>query len=487
MWELVELPDGRKPVGSRWVFKVKRNEHGEVERYKARLVAQGFTQVKGADYDETFSPVARLESLRTLVALSVQKGLQLHQVDITTAFLNGILEEEVYMHQPEVFVSKGQEHLVCKLKRSLYGLKQSPRCWNSTLDEFLKQLGFVQSTGDPCIYVQDGGELMVGVYVDDIVIGGRGEKRVKDFKLALGEKFDVKDLGRLHFFLGMKIVEDASTGDIWMGQPAYLEKVVEKFGMKEAKSVPTPVDTSTKLMKAESGEEEVDATGYQSAVGSLLYLSAGTRPDITFAVCNVAKFCSKPTRSHWTAVKRILRYLKGTPDHGLLYSHNDQQDCFGYSDSDWAGDLSDRKSMSGYIFMLSGAGVSWRSKKQTSVALSTAEAEYIALSSTVQEAMWLRQLTSELTCSAEAMVIYEDNQSALSLAKNPQFHGRAKHIDIQHHFVRDQVASGVVELKYCRTEDMVADILTKGLCRINFEKLRKMAGVVPIPRNFTHK
>jgi hypothetical protein len=300
VWELVDFPEDRKPVGSRWVFKVKRNEHGEVERYKARLVAQGFTQVKGADYDETFSPVARLESLRTLVAWSVQKSLQLHQVDITTAFLNGVLEEEVYMYQPQEFVAKGQENLVCKLKRSLYGLKQSPRCWNSTLDEFLKQLGFVQSTSDPCIYVASDGELMVGVYVDDIVIGGKSEKKIKDFKLALGEKFDVKDLGRLHYFLGMKIAEDVTSGDVWMGQPAYIEKVLNKFGMKDAKSVATPVDASTRPIKAEGGEEEVDQSLYQSAVGSLLYLSGGTRPDITFAVCSVAKFCSQPTKSHWT-------------------------------------------------------------------------------------------------------------------------------------------------------------------------------------------
>lgn len=276
-----------------------------------------------------------------------------------------------------------------KLKRSLYGLKQSPRCWNSTLDEFLKQLGFVQSTSDPCIYVASHGELMVGVYVDDIIIGGKDEKTVKDFKVALGKKFDVKDLGKLHHFLGMKVAQNRVSGDVWMGQPAYVEKVLDKFGMRDANPVATPVNSSTRLIKAEEGEKDAEQSLYQSAVGSLLYLSTGTRPDITFAVCSVAKFCSKPTKCHWTAVKRILRYLKGTPDFGLLYSCCDQQDCSGYSDSDWAGDLNDRKSMSGYIFMLGGAGISWRSKKQTSVALSTAEAEYIALSSSVQEAMWL--------------------------------------------------------------------------------------------------
>ena len=490
VWDLMELPKGRKSVGCKWVFKVKTNEDGDVERYKARLVAQGFMQVKGADYDETFCPVVRMESLRALVAMSVQRGMELHQLDITTAFLNGTLEEEVFMRQPEGFVVEGQEELVCRLKRSLYGLKQSPRCWNSTLDDYLKQLEFMRSANDPCIYVAPDGEMLVGVYVDDIVVAGKIGKMVEDFKRALGEKFDVKDLGRLHYFLGMKIVQDQTSGNVWMGQPAYTDKVLEKFGMKDAKSVSTPVDLSMKLVKSE-GEEKVDQGMYQSAVGSLLYLSTGTRPDITFAVSKVAKFCSDPDKCHWIAVKRILRYLNGTRDLGLLYAVSvEGQECFGYSDSDWAGDLDDRKSTSGYIFMLCGAGISWRSKKQASVALSTAEAEYIALSGAVQEAIWLRQLTLELSSGdvpKGATVIHEDNQSAISLAKNPQFHGRAKHIDIRHHFVREKVNDGTIELNYCRTDDMVADMLTKGLNTANFQRLRKMAGVTSIPTHFSLK
>ena len=339
---IVEPPKDRKIVGSKWVFKVKTNEDGKVEHYKACLVAQGFTQVKGADYDETFCPVVRMESLRTLVAMGVQKGLQLYQVDVTTAFLNGVLEEEIFMRQPEGFVGEGQEHLVCRLKRSLYGLKQSPRCWNSTLDEYLKCLGFVQSMGDPCIYVGSGGEMIIGVYVDDIVIAGKSGKQVKEFKRALGDRFDVKDLGKLHYFLGIRIVQDDNTGEVWIGQPAYTNKLLEKFGMEDAKSVATPCDANNKLVKVEDGEERIGQGIYQSAVGSLMYFATGTRPDIIFAVYNVAKFCSDPTKRHWTAVKRILRYLKGTSDLGLLYVRGDSHDCFSYSDSDWASDVGDR-------------------------------------------------------------------------------------------------------------------------------------------------
>jgi len=278
VWDLVELPKDRKAVGSKWVFKLKVSADGSVERHKARLVAQGFSQKFGADYDETFCPVVRLESLRTVIALAVQNGLKLHQVDVTTAFLNGELEEEVYMKQPKGFVAKGQEHLVCKLKRSIYGLKQSPRCWNSALDSQLKRMGFVQTASDPCIYIASEEMFIIGVYVDDIVLAGKSDKRMEDVKKAIAMQFDVKDLGKLHYFLGMKIVQDEKTGKVWIGQPAYTESVLQKFGMENSKPVRTPVDTGTKLVKATDDEECVDQKLYQSAVGSLLYLSVGTRP-----------------------------------------------------------------------------------------------------------------------------------------------------------------------------------------------------------------
>ena len=266
----------------------------------------------------------------------------------------------------------------------------------------------------------------------------------------------------------------------------------EESGAEESGAEETEESGAEKEIENEEIEKEkIDQAEYQSAVGSLLYLSTGTRPDIAFAVNNVAKFCSDPTKHHWVAVKQILRYLRGTSDLGLLYTCADGAvECLGYSDSDWAGDLDDRRSTSGYIFMLSSVGISWKSKKQTSVALSTAEAEYMALSGAVQEAMWLRQLVSELMnggMPTKATVIHEDNQSTISLAKNPQFHGRAKHIDIQHHFVREKVNDGTIELIYCSAEAMVADVLTKGLSSVKFETLRMMASVTSIPTHFTLK
>ena len=483
VWDLVELPVGKKVVGCKWVYKVKTGADGSVQRYKARLVAQGFTQKYGTDFDETFCPVVRQESLRLLMALSVQHGLTVHQIDVTTAFLNGKLEEEVYMQQPNGFVCQGKEKHVCKLKKSIYGLKQSPRCWNLTLDAYLKKLKFVQTASDPCIYYRRaGGDIMyIGVYVDDIILAGGSVTQLEEIKRDLSQEFDIKDLGKLQYFLGMKVVQDEGSRSIWIGQPAYAENLLKKHGMQDSKPTGTPVDVNAKLQPATNQADPVKQTEYQSAVGSLMYLAVSTRPDIAFTVNILARFNSNPQKEHWTALKRVLRYLKGTLNHGILYKQDGSDKCIGYSDADWAGDTSDRKSTSGYIFMLSGGAISWSSRKQKCVALSTAEAEYVALSGAVQECIWLRQLEAELGSTSEGpTLILEDNQSAIAMAKNPQFHGRAKHIDIRHHFVREQVALGNIRLDYCSTTEMTADMLTKGLNCERYCKLREKAGICEI-------
>ena len=480
VWELSELPSGRKAIGSKWVFKRKLDADGNLDRYKARLVAQGYNQKYGIDYDETFCPVVRFESVRALIALAVKHGLQLHQLDVTTAFLNGELKEEIYMKQPEAFEINENKNLVCKLKRSIYGLKQSSRCWNEALDKHLKELGFKQSQNDPCIYIlNSGGEtFVIAVYVDDILLAGKTSKDIQKYIDAIADKFDVTDMGKLHHFVGIKI-KYLPDGKIWIGQPAYVRKVLKKFEMDNCKSVASPVESGTKLIKGKDGDQLVDQELYQSAVGSLLYLSTKTQPDIAFAVGNVARFSSKPTKFHWTAVKRIMRYLSGTLDHGLLYQNGDS--ITGYSDADWAGDQNDRKSTSGFVFMMSGAAVSWNSKKQTCVALSTAEAEYIALSKAAQESIWLQRLIMDMNeILSSPIIIFEDNQSTITMTKNNQHHGRAKHIDIKYHFIREMVTMNKIELKYCRSDEMIADILTKGMSKIQFEKLRNLIGLIDV-------
>lgn len=479
VWELTSLPPGKGAIGCKWVYKVKTNSDGSLERYKARLVARGFDQRYGLDYDETFCPVVRLESLRTLIALSTQQGLELHHVDVHTAFLNGTLQEEVYMKQPIGYEKEGKEHLVCRLKKSIYGLKQSSRCWNTALDSHLKRMGFSQSKSDPCIYVSGGEDTFcIGVYVDDMILAGKDKNKMKCVKEELSSKFDIKDLGKLRYFLGMSIVQNREGKVTWMGQPTYIQKLLTKIGMNDSKPVKTPVDPGHRLVKANEDEEALDQPLYQSVVGSLMYLATCTRPDIAYAVGMLARFSSKPNQSHWTAAKRVLRYLRGTVNFGILY--RGESGVLGYSDADWAGDADDRKSTSGYMFLIAGGPVSWKSRKQSTVALSTAEAEYVALSTAVQECMWMQRLLSELGNPPDGpTTILEDNQSSIAMAKNPQFHGRAKHIDIKHHFIRDQVSIGSIELQYCPTNEMLADVLTKGLAHEKFSILRERAGVVP--------
>jgi len=477
VWELTELPPGRMAIGSKWVYKRKQDADGNLERYKARLVAQGYNQKYGVDYDETTSPVVRFESIRTLIALAAKYGLHLHQLDISTAFLNGELKEDIYMKQPEGFQVKGKEHLVCKLKKSIYGLKQSPRCWNEALDKQLKNMKFKQSANDPCIYILQSGEevFIIAVYVDDIILCGKNQDRINEFIGMIGDKFDIRDMGTLKYFLGVKILY-LDSGAIWIGQPTYTRELLSKVSMEKSKPVATPVESGCKFVKSKDTDDIVYQEFYQSAVGQLLYLSTRTRPDIAYAVGNVARFSSKPSQQHWIAVKRIFRYLNGTINHGLLFDNKSNVE--GFSDADWAGNLDDRKSTSGYVFMMSGAAISWNSKKQSCVALSTAEAEYIALAKASQESVWLQRLLIDMgEKQKNAIIIHEDNQSAIAMAKNPSFHGRAKHIDMKYHYVRELVKDDKIELRYCETGNMIADMMTKGIAKTQFEKLRSMIGL----------
>ena len=478
VWTVTELPPNKKPVSCKWIYKLKTDASGNISQYKARLVAQGFTQRQGFDYDEIFSPVVRLESLRSIVSISCKYGLKIHQMDVCSAFLNGDLREEIYMTQPDGFVKEGYENHVCKLRKSIYGLKQSARCWNEAIGNYLKELNFIQSDADPCVYSKTEGELtFICVYVDDIIIATESDSNMNEIKQSLSNKYRIKDLGELSYFLGVKVVKDHNNNSIWLGQPSYVDKLLFKFQLSDCKAVSTPAATDVKLVKSSDDEERCDKETYQSAIGNLLYLSSQTRPDITYAVSSVSRFCSDPSKTHWMAVKRIIRYLKGTRNYGLYYT-KDKSVMSGYSDADWAGDNEDRRSTSGYVFVMCGAAVSWRSKKQPCVALSTAEAEYIALAGAVQECVWLQRLMIDLNLPDDKPTsLYEDNQAAIAISKNPQFHGRTKHIDIKFHYVREQVESGTVNLLYCPTNDMLADIFTKPLSNEKFVNFCKLIGV----------
>lgn len=478
-WDLVTLPADRKSIGCKWVLKTKLKSDGSIERYKARLVAKGYAQQSGIDYDETFSPVVRFSTLRTLLAFATENGLIVHQMDVVTAFLNGTLKEEVYMEQPDYYKEPEKEHLVCKLKRSLYGLKQAPRCWNTTFTDSMLALGFIQSTADPCLFVRRSPSLLIiAVYVDDLVLVAEETDQLKRVKLELERKFEMKDMGRLHYILGIRVKQNEVENQILLDQRQYILNLLSKYGMANANPVSTPSDPNQKLRMDDGISKRVDHAIYQSMVGSLLYCAVATRVDVAHAVAMVSKFNANPSEAHMTAVKRILRYLKGTLDFVLKYEKTESPSLIGYCDADWAGDLDTRRSTSGQVFLMANGSISWRSKRQTSVSLSTAEAEYIALCSASQEAIWLKRLLGEIGFDqSEPITILEDNQSAIAMSKNPTSHDRTKHIDIKFHFVRNAINESLIKLVYCPTDEMVADILTKPLHRGRFELLRTGTGI----------
>ena len=487
-WDLVPPPNG-VIVGSKWVFKVKRDVSGELDRFKARLVAQGYSQSQGTDYDEVFAPVARYSAIRSLLALANAKDWEIHQLDVKSAYLNGTIDTDIYMIQPEGFVDSSRPDYVCKLKRSLYGLKQSARCWYNTLDEFLVSSGYCKSNADNCIYIKsvkkDDGEIsfvILSVYVDDLMPISNDIEMLKVEKACLCEKFEMVDQGEVHSILGMLIKRDRAAKTLFISQPSYSENTLKRLGMENCKPGSTPLEVGKKFCKLTEGAEPFDSQTYQKAIGCLTYASTATRPDIAAAVALLSKYSSNPGKEHWMGVKCIFRYIKGTLKYGLKFSADNKEGILhGFSDADWVGDIDTRRSTSGYVFKVTNATVSWCSKRQASVAKSTTEAEYISLSLAAQEAILLRRLLFDIGCDVDSpTVIYEDNHGAIELSKNPKFHNRTKHIDISHHFIRERVLSKEILVNYCPTDNMTADIMTKGLSRNKFEKFRDLLSVYPV-------
>jgi len=337
------------------------------------------------------------------------------------------------------------------------------------------EIGFVQSSADPCVFIRKNKSLAImTVYVDDLVLITKDKKVLNELKQSLSSRFKMSDMGPLHYILGISVVQSPS--NLWLSQSTYIEKMLEKFGLADAKPVSTPLDVNVTLVKDDGVSKPVDIKQYQSIVGSLLYLAIASRPDIQHAVSTVAKYNSKPSEAHLTAAKRILRYLSGTKTFGLCYQASPEK-LFGFADADFAGDVSDRHSTSGYCFLLASGLISWYSKKQTVIARSTANAEYISLSLAAQEAVWLKRLFSEIGVNFESIVVKDDSQAAIAMSKNPVHHAKSKHIEVHYHFIREEVERGTITLEYCSTSDMVADLLTKALPKVQFQKLRALMGV----------
>eukprot|EP00253_Pinus_taeda_P034587 PITA_34587 len=441
-WDLVPLPKGCKLVRCKWVYRTKYGPDGKVDKHKARLVAKGFSQVEGIDYTETFSPVAKMNSVRLVLSLAASFKWEVHQMDVKSAFLHGDLHEGIYMEQPIGFIQTDYS-LVCRLKKSLYGLKKAPRAWYAKMDSFLLESGFSRCHSDNTVYTKKEGKslIILVLYVDDLIL----------------------------------TVLQSKEG-IFLSQSKYACDLLRFFHMEDCKPAPSPFQSGVKL-SVNCTSPEVDATLYRQLVGKLLYLTH-THPDLSFVVGLVARFMQTPRESHWKAAKRILRYVRGTVQFGIHYNAEASPLLVGFTDSDWAGEPDDRKSTAGYVFTLGSGPITWACKKQAAISLSSAEAEYRGAIEASKEALWLRQILSEFGFQQQHPTkLWCDNQSAIQLCKDPVQHQRSKHIELHMHFIRKLIHDHVLEVQYCSTDDQVADIFTKALTEAKFTKLRYMLGV----------
>jgi hypothetical protein len=407
-------------VSSKWLYKIKHVADGNIEKYKARFVAHGFSQKEGIDYEEMFSHVARYTSIRTIIALAAKMKWKLHQMDVKTTFLNGAIEEEVYNEQPQGFEVEDSKTHVCKLKKALYGLKQSPRAWYGRIDSFLTSLDFTKSKANSNFYfkVMNDELIILLLYVDDLFLTGE-ENLITYCKKKLVAEFEMKDLGLMHYFLGLEVWQ--SPEKIFVNQGKYAVEILKRFDMLECKSMNTPMETKLKLL-VDTSSELADDTLYKQIIGSLMYLM-NTRPNICFLVNTFSQFLVEPKRVHLVAAKHVMRYLKGTLDFSLSYNGDHDFRLSGYTDLDWAGSVSDRKSTSSCCFSLWSAMISWQSRKQSSISLSMTKTKYIVACSSSCESIWLRKLLTGLfDLEMEATMILCDNQSCIKMTENHVFH-----------------------------------------------------------------
>ena len=472
-WDLVELPSGSPAIGCKWVYSIKSNSHGYPIRYKARLVAKGYAQQAGIDYGETFAPVVTLTSIRMVLSLSVHLDLQVHQMDVKSAFLNGKLDEVVYMEQPPGYIETPGR--VCKLQKALYGLKQAPRAWNQEIHQTFSDMGFKRSQGDPSFYFKHSSDAitLVPLFVDDLLIASNSIKEIEDTKSTLSARYSMKDMGPVSMILGMEI-ERQSSGGLVVHQSKFTKDLLREFKMDQSKATKSPMEPGLHLPPCSEVVNEVEVKRYQTIVGKLLYLSNCTRPDICFVVSYLSRFCHKPGTQHWAAVKRVLRYLRGTEEIGLKFQRNSKVHLEGYSDADWGGDQNDRKSTTGFIFFIGEHPIAWGSKKQGMVALSTMEAEYIALAKTCQEGLWIHSILTSIVDYNIPLHVGVDNQPAIATATLGRVHGRSKHISLKYHFIQDLVEKRLVKIRYVPTQAMRADILTKSVGGPKHTELTKL-------------
>jgi hypothetical protein len=464
-------------VSTKWVFKVKTHPDGSFEKFKSRLVARGFTQKLGLDYGETYAPVGRYTTVRVLLAIGCALDLEIHVMDVSNAFLYGEIEHDIFIDQPEGYDDGSGR--VCRIRRALYGLKQSPRQWNQHLHEYLLSLGFTASDFDPALYLRwraDGLTLLL-VYVDDLLILCACLRMLKVLKEQLMGRWKMRDLGEVQYYLGLNVKRDRQSRRLWISQPKYIAGLVNRYDVGEKRpSTPLPSGFKHILEGEQSGGEAAGLSPllgkqgqkhYQSIVGALNFAAGCARPDIAHAVSKLASVNHCPRERHLAAAQRCMEYLAGTPDLGLAYDGSRGRDGLtlrGASDSDWAGCPVTRRSTTGFVFALAGGPVSWLSKRQSETALSSCQAEFVALTAATREACWLRDLLAELRFTRRGPTpILVDNSAAVELSKHPKFHSRTKHIQLAFLYVRQQQDKGIISVQQVKTKEQPADFLTKNV------------------------
>ena len=487
--EVDQVPAAFSPIGSKFVFSLKKDVNGKVVRYKARLVAQGFSQREGIDYTNTFAPVVRLTSIRITLAIATNLCLELDHLDVETAFLNGKIDEEIYMRAPKGFEKLGLDlGSLWRLHGSLYGLKQAPLIWNNLLDGVLKSFGWRRLSSDWCIYIwRDlrGHLLILAVHVDDMLLAGNSRKLMEEAKTWLAKHFKIKDMGVPKLVVGLEVIRDEKRGTTSISQGHFIDELAVRYNQDSMPMAPTPLSsgfefTSEDCPSTEADKVEMSHLPYRSLVGALMYVMIGTRPNIAFAVGCLSRYLINPGKRHWDQALRVLNYLRNTRDLIISYSRDsaDGLTLRGFSDSDWAGEKDGSRSTSGYVWMLSGGPVSWKSRLQPIVALSSTEAEYITVTAAAQEGIWLRRVMGELGFEqVGATDLAVDNEGAIALSENPQAHPRTKHIRLRYHFIRQYVQEGVIKPRYISTHKNIADMFTKNLPKDKFFELRLAMGL----------
>ena len=484
-----EVPAGRKVVRGRWVFTIKRDANGKISRFKARWVVKGFTQVEGEDYDETYAAVAKPSTLRALFGLIAHYDLEAQQFDILTAFLNAMIgnKHKIYVEQPHGFEDRGGKGMVCLLQKALYGLKQSPMLWYEELRKYLKSLNFIPMMSDVCVFKHTLSDSIIVIYVDDMIIIAHSMAALQAVAQLLKDRFNMRELGDLHYYLGMRIIRNRKDRTIHVVQDAYLNRLSEKYGMQGRVAPATPMAPRYVKSAIQRAPDIYTAsaafkTKYQEGIGEVLWPAMITRPDACYTAGLLSRFIANPTEEHYHALLWLIEYLVGTAARGMCFkgSQNDHELSFvGYCDASWADDPITRRSTGGFYFTLAGGPLLYKSGRQTLVTLSSTEAEYVQLTTAAKEAVPLMRMLEEMGYkgSIKPVTLYEDNQSAIAITQSTT-DGRTKHMDARVHYIREKIADGTVVVTWISTHDQIADGFTKPLDKLKHGRFVEQLNLV---------